>query len=284
MRSIAGGAACRIVMAGLSTVALACSGGGKRPSTPLVVTSVESEAYFIRRIAGDMADVRALIPPGANPATFDPGFSTVEDMSRAVLYFKVGHPAFPFERTWLARLEEGNRLRVVDTSRGIPVLESDPHIWLSTGGARLIASNIAQGMKEAFPDSAAFFDLNLQAVISSIDSLKLVLDSLLAAAKGQAFMVFHPAFGYLAEEFGLEQIAVERNGKPPSPLDLARLIDRAKRERLKVVYVQPQHTASSMEVIAREIGAQVDTLNPVTGNWIADMSIIAGKLAKGFSN
>jgi zinc transport system substrate-binding protein len=91
--------------------------------------------------------------------------------------------------------------------------------------------------------------------------------------------VFHPAWGYLAAGLGLEQVAVEQEGKEPSPAELAALVDRARADRVRVVFVQPQGSPDAALVFAREVGARVEVIDPLARDWPDNLRRVAEALA-----
>ena len=266
----------------MAAVAGALGAAGCRreaPSTPVVVVSVLPQAYFVERIAGDLVDVEVMIPPGASPATYEPTMEQMRAASDASVYVKVGHPGFPFERAWLDRLV-GGRTRVVDGSAGVARLEGDPHVWVAPANVRTMAANIERALAEVVPEHRATLEANLAAFEGDIDALDAELRGLLAPHRGERFFVFHPAWGYLAEEYGLVQVAVEHEHKSPSPAHLAEMIEEAREAGARVVFVQPQFPRTSAELIAREIGATVVTADPLARDWLANTREVGRRLAE----
>ena len=103
------------------------------------------------------------------------------------------------------------------------------------------------------------------------------LRRLLEPYQGQRFMVFHPAWGYFADTYHLEQIPVEMEGKTPKPSQLKALITTARNYRIKVLFLQPQVSAKIAEQVAREIGAQVAWADPLAMDWAQNLRDVAGK-------
>jgi zinc transport system substrate-binding protein len=112
---------------------------------------------------------------------------------------------------------------------------------------------------------------NLTAFLHHVDALDAELHQMLAPFRGQAFLVFHPAWGYFARTYDLRQVAVEVEGKSPKPQQLARLIAFARKENIQAIFVQPQFSAKSARTIAREIGAEVIAADPLAEDWAANL-------------
>lgn len=237
----------------------------------MVVVSVLPQAYFVERIAGGLVDIEVMIPPGAAPSIYEPTIEQMRAVSRAQLYVKVGHPAFTFERTWLSTLLESGDVRIVDGSAGMQLMEGDPHVWLSPANAGIMSKHIAAELTRVLPIHRTEIDAGLRDLLGEIDSVDGELRDVLAIYNGGHILVFHPAWGYFAAAYGLHQIAVEVDGKEPSPGDLARIVRRARRERVKVVFQQPQFSTEGAEVVAGEINGDVEVIDPLARDWPQNM-------------
>lgn len=262
-------------------LALACS--GPPPEAPAaddripVAVSVPPQAYFVDRIGGDRVDVEVLIPPGTSPHTFEPAPRQLMALSRARLYVKVGHPAFPFEKKHLdARLERDAGLEVVDLAAGIADHgETDPHVWLSPETAAVTARHIAQALARLDPAHADLFEANLATFLADVEALDQELRTAFAGLAHRSFVVQHPAWGHFAARYGLEQIAVESDGKEPGPAALVALIERTRKEGVRVVFVQQGIADRGARTLAREIGAEVVAVDPLAFDWLENLRRVA---------
>lgn len=181
----------------------------------------------------------------------------------------------------LARRSPG--LRVVETSRGIPLLDGNPHVWVSFEGARRHVDNITEALAEAAPDRAAALRANAAAYKASLDALEGKMRAGLRPHAGARIMTFHEAFPYFARDFGFELVGVvEREpGVEPSARDLAGTIDLVRRRGVKALFTEPQYSDRTALVIARETGVPVLELDPVVtgppapeearGAWLSAM-------------
>ncbi|MBU1568539.1 MAG: zinc ABC transporter substrate-binding protein, partial [Proteobacteria bacterium] len=133
----------------------------------------------------------------------------------------------------------------------------DPHIWLSPALVKKQAAIMQEALTELFPDKASFFQQNLITFTKKIDLLDAELRALLQGKEGMRFMVFHPSWGYFAKEYGLEQVAVEIEGKEPKPNQLRKLIEQARAENIHVIFAQPQLSTKSARLLAGEISGEV---------------------------
>jgi zinc transport system substrate-binding protein len=113
--------------------------------------------------------------------------------------------------------------------------------------------------------------------ISRIDQLDRQLKTMFENKNGFRFMVFHPAWGYFARAYGLEQMPIEIEGKNPKPAELQALITHARQNHIKVVFVQPQFSTKSASLVAKEIGGEVVFANPLAEDWLGNLRIVADK-------
>jgi zinc transport system substrate-binding protein len=266
------------------TIALSLACGSEQPDRdrPLVVVSVLPQAFFVERIGADLVEIAVMIPPGASPAAHEPNLGQLEALSRASLYVKVGHPHFPFEAAWLEQLlAERRDLPVVDASAGLERTEDDPHIWVSPRHARAMARNIGTALAALLPAQAATLESRLERLLAEIDATDTEVREILRDSRGRAFFVFHPAWGYFAEEYGLRQVAIQESGKEPDPRALAEFIEEAKEAQVKVVFAQPHFDAASARVIAEELGGRVESLDPLAYDWPRNLRDAARAIAAG---
>jgi zinc transport system substrate-binding protein len=261
-----------------------CAGEPAQDPRPVVVTSVLPYRFVVDRIAGDLVRTEVMLPPGANPSTYAPSVRQLQALEQAALYVKVGHPRFPFEAAWLDRLLSATPGRpVVDGSAGVDSNRGDPHVWVAPRNLERTAVQVEAALAEILPAHRETLRANLETLRDEIASLDDEIRATLAGATGERFLVFHPAWGYFAEAYGLEQISIEHDHKHPGAHELLELIERARKEQVTVVYIQPQFDPSSAEALAREIGARVETLDPLAYDWDANLRRVARALAEGFA-
>ncbi|MFQ5669510.1 MAG: metal ABC transporter solute-binding protein, Zn/Mn family [Acidobacteriota bacterium] len=252
---------------------------------PVVVVSVLPQAFFVDRIADDLVETEVMLPPGAHPTFFEPSIRQMKQISRATLYLKVGDRNFPFEKIWLERLlGDYPGLRLVDSSRGIPRQAGDPHLWLFPAGARIMARNTQRALARILPGQADRLRGRLDALLADINALDARLGRSLAPYRGRAFLVFHPAWGYLAHAYGLVQVAVEHEHREPTFHDLAALEARARHDQLRVLFIDPQLGPQKGLMFAREIGARVEFIDPLARDWLANMEQVSQSLVRALAS
>jgi len=252
---------------GLSLTPVGCVPG--EPDARLqVVATVAPIAGLVDRIAPGIAEVTVMIPPGASPVTYEPSLSRVRAAASADLYVSVGHPAFAWENTWLAGLLEQGDAVVIPGSEDCAIVHDDPHVWLSLPCTRSIAERVAEAIRRARPEAAESIATSLAELLSEMDHLRFVADSALGSSRGGTFLTLHPAWGYLAEEYDLRQLAILEHGSGDAgPAALARVVGEARALGLTNVLVQPQFSAEAALLVAQELGGKPIVLDPLARDW-----------------
>ena len=156
----------------------------------------------------------------------------------------------------------------------------DPHVWLSPRLAKIQIENIYEGLITVDPENEAAYASNKHGLLKAVDELDRKIRAQLADLETRTFMVFHPAWSYFAAEYDLKQIAIEGEGKEPSAAELAEFIKIAQEEQVKVIFVQPQTSSRTANIIAKQIGAHVELLDPMAADWMKNLRRVAEKLAK----
>ena len=283
-----------VLAAAVLAASLALSWGGAAAAPLEVLVTIPPQAHFVKRIAGETASVSVLVPPGADPHAFEPKPQQMVALSRAALYFTVG---FPLEKAWTAKLASANpKMRIVDTREGIALRpmeahdhgdhgkahrhadEPDPHIWLSPPLVMLQARTIFTALAEAAPASRSLLEDNYRRFASDLVALDLRLQRLFAEKRDAPFMILHPAWGYFAQAYGLRQIPIEREGKEPKGKDLAALIEAAKKDGVRAVFVQPRASAKTAEALASAVGARLLPADDLAENWEENLLATAERL------
>lgn len=257
-----------------------------------VVVSILPQKQFVERIAGDAAQVEVLVRPGQSPATYDPTPAQLVELGRAQLYFRIGTA---FEANWVPRFQsQFPKLRIVDTREGIelaPMRDAhgqsaasgarDPHIWTSPRLVKRQAQTVRDALISLAPAQRERFEAGYARYAAELDALDGELRQTLAGKTQRRFMVFHPAWGYLARDYGLEMIPIEAEGKEPGPKALAALIEQARALGVRVIFVQRQFSRTAAESVARAIGGEVVELDPLAEDFIAQTRRAAAAIARG---
>jgi zinc transport system substrate-binding protein len=229
---------------------------------------VEPLAGLVERVAPDLTDVTVLIPAGASPVSYEPSVSRVRAASAADLFVSVGHPAFAWEETWLAGLLGSGSARLISSSDGCDLIPDDPHVWLSVECARGTAQRVAAAVIQDLPHFADSVGASLERLLDEMDARIQEADSALAPRVGGSFVVLHPAWGYVAREYELRQIAVLDHGSGDAgPAELAEIVRVARASGLRNVIVQPQFATEPAVLVAAELGGTTVLLDPLARDW-----------------
>lgn len=262
-----------------------------------VFVSILPQAFFVEKIGGDRVEVDVLVQPGQSPHTYAPTPRQMGRLAEARVYFRIG---VAFENAFIPKLENSMPgVPIVDTRQGIDLEkitghdgeddqdhgeELDPHIWLNPLLVKKQAEIIKNTLAQLDPDGQPLYEKNFTAFTADLDALHARLTKALAHLHGKSFFVFHPAFGYFAKAYGLKQIAVQTGGNAPSARHLAGLIESAKKNGVRVLFVQPQFSQKSAETVARAINGVVVALDPLARDYFTNMTRIAAALEKALAD
>ncbi len=268
----------RFALGLLAALKLAAPAAAARP---LVVVSVAPMEQLVRRLAGEGVEVRSLVPAGADVESYSPSPRQMAELARAALVFEVGHPAMLLERRQLHPFLEAHpevgTVRLRDFAD--PKLDrGDPHLWVSPRLMRAAAAELAARLAALLPAAAEEIRARARALDGEIASLDAELAGRLAGPTARSFLIFHPALGPLATDYGLEQVAIERDGKEPSPAHLVRTVAWARGEGVRVVLVQRGLPTRAAEAIAMEIGGRTLEIAPLDPDWMAGLRRIGAAL------
>lgn len=253
-----------------------------------VIVTIPPQAEFVEAVGGDRVEVEVMVPSGADPHTYEVTPGQMKKAARAALYAQVGS-GVEFELAWADKLISLNRdMLVVDCSKGITLIEGleddehggtmDPHVWMSPRNAITMVKNICIGLITVDPENRSYYESNRDAYIAQLEALDQGIREELSDLRSRTFMVYHPAFGYFAHEYDLTMLSIEEEGKEPTAGALARLIETAKAVGIRAIFIEPQFSPRSAEVIAKEIGAEVITIDPLGRNYLENMQELAGAL------
>lgn len=236
---------------------------------PLVVAvTLAPQRYFVESLAGDRAAVEVLLPPGANHETYEPTIRTLTGLQGARLWFQVGPAIFPFETAWSAKvLAAAPGMKAVDTSTGVPLLDANPHIWLSPKRVVLQARTMARALAAQDPAGKAEYEQRLASFEQQLAALDRELASLLEPVRGRSLVIFHPSWDYFAHDYGFSFLAIEQEGHVPGAAGLERLLAEARQAGARDVFVEPHVSSRLASTVAGELGGQVVVIDPLPLDW-----------------
>lgn len=285
----------------------------------VVAVGVAPLAYLAEQVGGDRLQVETLVGPGQSPHTFEPTARQMVRLGQAKLLFIIDLPFERVLAPKVAANNPGLRVidlrQGLPTRHFGPAeahhhdhdaehhdhdhdvdhhhhdhdathhhhdhdAEPDLHVWMSPRLASQMAAAMAQAFSAADPAGRDVYQANLADLQKRLADLDQAIARALAPLRGRQVFVFHPAFGYLLDDHGLRQVAIEFEGKSPGPKRLAQLIDLAKRQRVRVIFVQPQFSDASAKALAEAIDGAVLPLDPLAHDYEANLQAMATSIAQ----
>lgn len=266
-----------------------CNRGGTDTGNKIITVSIAPFKYFVREIAGDDFKVNIMVPAGSNPHTYEPFPQQISELRRSAGYVSNGY--LGFEITWLDRFYDSNRtMKKLSLNKNIEPLDSrhpnggefvegaDPHYWVSPKCALIMAASVRDFVCDLYPENKTKYDSNYQNLILRIKEIDQTASTLFSGLQKRSFMIFHPNLGYLARDYGLEEIPVEFEGKEPPPSRMRHLVDRARLDHIKTIFVQREYDTKNARAIADEIGAKIQLIDPLSEDWLKSTSDIISAL------
>ena len=268
------------------------------PEKLTISVSILPQQWFVDQIGADRVRTQAMVGSGDDPHTYEPSPQQMTNLAVSELYFTIG---VEFEAVWLPRFESANpNMKVVDTAAGIELIpavdehehdaagaaentntgtETDPHIWFSPLRMKQMAQTMAEAMKTADSQNADFYQANLEALLIKIDAIDAEVRKQLEGSKRDHFMVVHPAWGYVAEDYGLHMLAVEIGGNEPAPETLSQIIALAREYEINTLVIERGSNARLATSITEQAGIQsIVEWDPMAYDWSASMLMIAETL------
>lgn len=282
-----------------------------------VYVSILPQKYFVERIAGEYATVKVLVKPGKSPSTYSPSPDQIKELTTSDIFFRIG---VPFENGFLHKIKAiSGAIQIVDTRKDIALREmkfhdhgdphedtdhneadhneaeqgqetnpqdpigKDPHIWMSPLLVKTQAKTMAAALISFDPENSTAYEQNLEKFIRDLDDLHKRLATTLDPFRGETIFVFHPVFGYFTDTYGLKQMAIETMGKAPRGKQLSAIIKKAKLNKTRVLFVQPQFDRHAAQKISSAIKGTVISIDPLAFDYLSNMETIARTIGSNLS-
>jgi zinc transport system substrate-binding protein len=285
-----------LILLGLIFVGSSCREAGQTDNRIGVVVSIAPQADFVEAIGGDKVRVSVMVPPGADPHTYEPTPGQLVALSQARMYAEVGS-GLEFELAWMDKISQQNKqMLIVDCSKGITLMEggedsqeetlqghqggTDPHVWLSPKDAEIMVENIAAGLMAVDPENENYYAQGRDSYVAKLEALDKDIRDGLAGITNRRFIVFHPAWSYFAAEYNLEEIPIEIGNKEPSAKDIANVVQEAREFDIKIIFAEPEFNPRSAQVIAQEIDGKVVFIDPLARDYIGNMRLVLNDLVQ----
>ena len=272
---------------------ISCNRHNPDAGTKIITVSIAPFKYFVEEIAGKDFRINVMVPPGSDPHIYEPYPEQINNLRQSVAYISNGY--LGFEQAWLDRFYQINRtMKMLSLGEKIDLIVpeqkhegkhiegADPHYWVSPTCAMIMAESVKGFLCELNPGKTEIYETNYGTLLSKIKEIDENARSLFSEAKNKSFMIYHPNLGYLARDYGLEEIAVEYEGKEPPPSRFKELIDLAVKDNLKTIFVQKEYDSKNAAEIAREIGADIEVIDPLSEYWLKETVDIIASLHQSF--
>lgn len=260
-----------------------CISNTESKNKKIITVSIEPLRYVVSAITGDQFTVQTLVPKGGNPETYEPKPSQMADLQYSTLYCQIGE--LGFEKVWKDKIaKQSPHLLICNTSSNIDLIGEgdhfDPHIWASPRNMSLMVDLIYHQLCIIDKVNTPLYKENYQQLQKRLYQID---DSICSILEGKtpAFMAYHPTLSYFARDYGLKQIAIEEHGKEPSTKKMQDLITEARKEKVKIIFIQKEFDTRYAELIAKEIQAKVVQIDPLSADWEGEMIRIAKLLKDG---
>jgi zinc transport system substrate-binding protein len=261
-----------------------------------VLVSITPQKSFVEEIGGDKVDVTLLVPIGTNPNFYEPKASKMMEIDKSDIYFTIGGH---FEKAWLPRIKnQNNDMKIIDCSKTVERIDvksnkkseklnsnqlpkKDVHVWTTPKNIQKIGETIYETLVKYDSINKDYYKKNYEAFIKKAQETDTQIKEILQNTKeGTKFMVFHPAWGYFANDYKLEQMPIEVEGKEPKPKEIHQVLEKAKELNIKTILTQPEFSQKGAEVIANELNIKVVEISPLNPKWSQNLLNLAKAISQ----
>ncbi|MBN1776697.1 MAG: zinc ABC transporter substrate-binding protein [Clostridiales bacterium] len=286
-----------------------------------VAVGIVPEATFVKAVAGDLADIVTLVPPGNSPANYQPTATEMQQLSDAAVYFTLQMPTE--QANILPKVSDFNAdVKIVDLREAVaavyPLLNMgeendydedhdfghdadheedhnednedgnegheytgvDPHVWLSPKRAIVMVQTIAEELSAIDPANRETYRANAAAYIAKLEALDSYIQEKTEVMPNKSFIIYHAAYGYFADDYGLTMVAIEIEGKQATAAELQQVIDYAREQGISTVFYQAEFDDNQAATVAEEIGGTVAQAAPLSPDYILSLEEFADALAQ----
>lgn len=257
----------------------------KQDNSNVVSVSILPQKYFVDELTGGELEVNVMLAPGTSHVTYSPTPLQFKKLSNSKLYIHIGY--LGYEQAWIGRLKELNpdivSLNLSDKTEliGEEAFEHgdhlhmgsvDPHIWMSPAVMLEILPSIKSSLISNYPYLKDTIEARYPKLLAEVEATHKKMIQTTSLLTNRSFLIFHPVLTYLARDYGLEQFPIEQDGKEPSPAQLARTIEKAKNEGVKIVFIQKEYDVRNAQLVSEETGTKLVQIDPMAYNWVEIMN------------
>ena len=272
----------------LATFSTACNRTAATDSERVISVSIPPLKFIVSSIVGDDFVIETLLPSGVAPESYSPTVTQLLNLEDSELLFTTG--LLDFEQQAFAKTNYPNT-NIINLCNGMSLISdtahnhgdthgNDPHVWMSPVRLKEMAASVYEALQAKFPDSVGY-QAAYAKLIERIDSIHMVVQNNINRSNNHAFIVYHPALSYFAEDYGLTQLAIENDGKEPSAAHLRDVVQTALDNDIQVILYQSEFPLSFIKTVARDTGAVPVEFNPLSEDILTEIlnvsKIISGQ-------
>lgn len=265
-----------------------------------ITVSIPPQKYFVEKIVGKTKSVESLLSDTDNPEIYQVSARQLQTLEQSEIFLTIG---VPYEARLLQSLKD-RKSNVFTADMGSLVKKRpydegddehgeeggedhehgffDPHIWLSAANGANIAKRTYEVLASQYPKNAAAYQASYEALLAEIANVKRKVDEIMATHKGGTILIYHPALGYFADEYGLTQRAIQWKGRESSARQIRTISEDAMKYGVKTVFIQRGFPEQAARSIAERIGGSVAYINPLREQWNESILTIATDVAGSF--
>lgn len=253
-----------------------------------IAVTIPPVATFVSAVTQNLAEIQVLVPVGYSPETYSPTPKELMSAQEAALYFSIGVPAE--EEAILPHLNSSTQIISLDQAaeQDYPAryigTERDPHVWLSPKRVQSMVTCIIDTLCEYDPVHAGIYEQNGASFLAELGALDLEIEETLSDLDNRTFLVFHPAFGYFADDYNLNMLALEEEGKEATPQHMQEMIDLAKAQDVHVIFYQEEIDSRQAEAFARELSGKTVALDPLSSDYCNNLRKMATTIKEAIQN
>jgi zinc transport system substrate-binding protein len=275
-----------------------CSTAQTQPvnENPTIITTFYPIEEITKFVTQDTVNVKLLIPKGAEPHSFEPTTKQIVEISKADVFITMEGM---FETIENKIIDTNKNIKIIESTHDIELIkltendehskeehleeeteeynneeleeghddhrDFDPHVWLSIQNMKIMTEEITEQLIELYPQNKELYNTNKQKYLNKLENLENKFQTQLSTCSKNVILVNHKSFGYLAHEYGFEQISASgfNPESEPSPKTIQDIINQAKEHNLSVIYSEGQMDKKVANLLATEINGQVLELNPI---------------------
>lgn len=265
----------------LFLVLAACS-SKKASQERIINVTIEPERYLAEAIVGDKYKVNTIVPKGSNPEIYEPSPEQLIKLSEGSIYLRIGQ--IGFEQIWMTRIRQNAPdMHIYDLSEGIIKPEKgkyvDPHIWTSVVNMQIMAQHLVEILAKEDPENGEFYRKRAATLIAELKNMDRDFRKVLKNIPNRSFLIYHPTLTYFAKDYGLDQIAIEKEDKEPTPFSIKETINECKRKNVRLILLQKEFDIKNTQLIARQLNAGIVQFDPLAYDWPETMRQVVTAIA-----